>query len=167
MGKAKKKNPVRNLFSAADIKFAKAKAAFEGKNARTENRKAYEKIGRVFETEGLEARDRPWPSAMSAVLGSRAQSVFSTKQPLPQNYHAAPAEVDDDLMVLHPAASFDGAKVSQKAVMTITHPSQSAVLEHARNDVLVRSRQKIKARPLGSLRALDRSITRLSHDATS
>jgi len=57
-----------------------AKAAFEGKNARTENRKGYEKVRRVFEAEGLEARDWPWPSAMSAVLGSRA--VFSTKQPL-------------------------------------------------------------------------------------
>jgi hypothetical protein len=59
---------------------------------------------------------------MSAVLGSRAQSVFSTKQPFKQIYHAAPAEVDDDLMVLHPVASFDGTKVSQKAVMTIAHP---------------------------------------------
>lgn len=59
-----------------------AKAAFEGKNASTENRKGYEKVRRVFEAEGLEARDWPWPSAMSAVLGSRAQGVFSTKQPL-------------------------------------------------------------------------------------
>jgi hypothetical protein len=53
-----------------------AEAAFEGKNARTENRKGYEKVRGVFEAEGLEARDRPWPSAMSAVLGSRAKAHF-------------------------------------------------------------------------------------------
>jgi len=45
-----------------------AEAAFEGKNARTENREADEKVRRVFAAEGLEARHRPWPSAMSAVL---------------------------------------------------------------------------------------------------
>jgi hypothetical protein len=42
---------------------------------------------------------------------------------------ATPAEVNDDLMVLHAPAALYGAQVSQKAIVTVAHPSQSAALE--------------------------------------
>jgi hypothetical protein len=49
---------------------------------------------------------------------------------LPENlHHAAPTEIDDDLMVLHAPAALYGAKVSQKAIVTVAHPSQPAALE--------------------------------------
>jgi hypothetical protein len=42
-----------------------------------------------------------------------------------------PAEINDDLMVLHAPTALYGAKVSQKAIVTVAHPSQLAVFEHA------------------------------------
>jgi hypothetical protein len=38
-------------------------------------------------------------------------------------------EINDDLMVLHAPAAVYGAKVSQKAIVTVAHPSQPAALE--------------------------------------
>jgi hypothetical protein len=42
---------------------------------------------------------------------------------------ATAAEINDDLMVLHAPAALYGAKVSQKAIMTVAHPSRPAALE--------------------------------------
>jgi hypothetical protein len=42
-----------------------------------------------------------------------------------------PIEVDNVLVALHAVAALHWAKASQKAIVTIAHPSQSAVLEHA------------------------------------
>jgi hypothetical protein len=43
----------------------------------------------------------------------------------PEKLHdATPAEINDDLMVLHAPAALYGAQVSQKAIVTVAHPSQ-------------------------------------------
>lgn len=39
-------------------------------------------------------------------------------------------EVNNDLMMLHALAALDRAQVSHEAIMTIAHPSQSAIPEH-------------------------------------
>jgi hypothetical protein len=57
--------------------------------------------------------------------------LLSTNQPPEKLYHAAPAKIDDDFVVLHAVASLHRAKASQETIMTIAHPSQSAVPEHA------------------------------------
>lgn len=56
---------------------------------------------------------------------------LSINQPPERLHQATPAEIDDDFVVLHAIATLHGAKASQKTIVTIAHPSQSAVLEHA------------------------------------
>ena len=51
---------------------------------------------------------------MSAVLGPRAQGVFSIKRAF-KKLPSRPAELDDDLMVLHLVAPFDGPQGFSKA----------------------------------------------------
>jgi len=44
-------------------------------------------------------------------------------------HHAASAEIDHDFVVLHAVAALHLAKASQRAIVTIAHPSQLAGLE--------------------------------------
>jgi hypothetical protein len=78
-------------------------------------------------TESVEARDGPRPSAIIRRAGSRR--FLSTDQSAEKLHHAAPIEVQDDLVVLQALTSFHRTKVPQQAVMTIAHSSQSAILE--------------------------------------
>jgi hypothetical protein len=61
--KAKKKKARPKPYSASDMKFVET--ALEGQNAGIKDRKAYEENRRLLATESAEARDRPWPSAIS------------------------------------------------------------------------------------------------------
>jgi hypothetical protein len=56
---------------------------------------------------------------------------LSVNQPLEWLYQATPAEIDNHFVVLHAVATLHGTKASQKTIVTIAHPSQSAVLERA------------------------------------
>src|ERR1700731_3430450 len=46
---------------------------------------------------------------------------------------AAKAEVDDHLMVLQPLAALHRAEVAHQTIVTVAHPSQSAIPEHPRS----------------------------------
>jgi hypothetical protein len=50
-------------------------------------------------------------------------------QPPAMLHDATPAQINDDLMVPHAPAALYGAKVSQKAIVTVAHPSQPTALE--------------------------------------
>jgi hypothetical protein len=58
---------------------------------------------------------------------------LSINQPPEKVHHAAAAEIDDDLVVLHAVTTLHRAEIPQKAIVTIAHPSQSEVLEHTQN----------------------------------
>jgi len=52
-------------------------------------------------------------------------------QPPKELHHAAPIEIDHDLVVFHALAALHRAKISQKAIVAVAHPSQSTVLEQS------------------------------------
>jgi len=54
----------------------------------------------------------------------------SDEKSLEQFEDATNLEVNNDLMMLHALAALDRTQVSHKTVMTIAHPSQSAIPEH-------------------------------------
>jgi hypothetical protein len=47
----------------------------------------------------------------------------SINQPPEKLHHATPAEIDDDLVVLHAVTAFHKAEIPQKAIVTVAHPS--------------------------------------------
>ena len=97
--------------------------------AEEDNRQLHRERGRLIDDQkSTEDRSRSWSPAMIVIERSIGRRP-STNQPPDELHHAAPAEIDDDLVVLHAVTALHGAEASQEAIVTIAHPSQSAVLE--------------------------------------
>jgi hypothetical protein len=45
-------------------------------------------------------------------------------------HHPAAVEVDDDLVMPHALAAFDGTQVAYETMVTVAHASQSTISEH-------------------------------------
>jgi hypothetical protein len=99
--------------------------------AEEDNRQLHRERGRLIDDQkSTEDRSRSWSPAMIVIERSIGRRP-STNQPPEELHHAAPAEIDDDFVVLHAVTALYGAEASQEAIVTIAHPSQSAVLEQA------------------------------------
>jgi hypothetical protein len=66
----------------------------------------------------------------------RSRFSRSREEAAQELHHAAAVEVDDDLVVPHALAAFDGTQVAHETIVTVAHTSQSAISEHGLENAL-------------------------------